>query len=216
MDTKGVKFANWKRLYYASRCGEKRIGITTVGTFPFTTTCKNWDCPDCVKGKISNIRELLNQHINGPHVFISHIEDRERQLSNWITRHKRRDRPFFYLAIQTATGTFFISNILFSDHPSLFRKSKRKYIDKELPESLTEHHREVTKVSHSRINEGHGGDHRLLLAILYDTTLDEEYEKLETDIEKAEWLVSIVNSGKGMLTKLGREFIRQHLGDQAL
>jgi hypothetical protein len=216
MNIKGHDNINLKRLDNAAYCGEMKTAIMVNGTYSFKATCKNWECKECVKGNISKIQKLLTENINGPHVFISYVEHRGKQLSNWITRHRRKDLPFFYAAIHTASGTFFISNIMFRDHPSLCRKSKSRYIDKELPESLTEHHREVTKVTHTETHEIHSDDERILLAILYDNTLAKQYKKLETNIEKAEWLVNMVNTGKGKLTKLGREFIRAHLGSQSL
>ena len=123
---------------------------------------------------------------------------------------------FFYYAFQTMDGnTFLISSHRFPIEYK--RRSKIGYL-KELRAYLLEHHKEIDRTSHSRIGpspETEENREPHVLAILPENFNKEwEYKSLKTDREKAEWLYE--NRGRVKLTNLGRQFIREHLGDQTL
>lgn len=210
VDTRGVLNADWKRLYNASKCGETMTAITQRDAYTITWTCKTWDCKTCVDHKISDIKFILNQNIHGPHVFVTQVERAGERLSKWIDRNKPRVPNLFYLAIRTASGARVISSHLFSNSPDTQRAGKKKYVEKDLHNYLTEHQREVIRISHSRegFQKWPRPIRQPLLARIFGDRIW-EWKKLKTDRERAEWL----DSTPGIhLRTAGREFIREHLG----
>jgi len=209
MNPRGVLNANWKRLHNASKCGDTVTAITQRNAYTITWTCKTWDCEECVGRKIDEIEFILKLNIRGPHVFITQVERTGDRLSGWIDRNKPRVPNFFYLAIQTASGARVISSHLFSNSSDTQRAGKKNYVEKDLHNYLTDHQREVIRISHSRerFQKWPRVIQQPLLAKIFGDKIS-EWNKLKTDRERAEWLEHTPGI---QLTRAGQEFIREHL-----
>ena len=210
MDTKGIINPDWKRLYTASRCGEPRYAVTVQGSYTIVPKCKNWDCPDCAMKRIAEINSLIRKKILAPQVFVLENELSGKKFENWMTKHKPKVPGFFYVSFHKTTG----KSIIISSHKlrkaeDSQRRSKVAYL-KELSEYLLENHREIKNNSHSTTPGPGAVTERILFAYLPNKDLMKEYDRLKTDRARAEWLRETPNI---KLTKLGRQFIRQYLGD---
>lgn len=198
----------------ASRCGQAFSCFTLTGTFSRGRTCKNWSCPDCVEIKVKEIIDCLEQKITGKNIFVSKIWLTNKRLSNWIDGNKPRGVPnFFYYAFQMKSG----KSILISSHTfpiEYNRYAKIRYL-KGLRSYLLEHHKEIEKTSRSMIGSSSEKEPQFVLATLpKDSDKELEYKKLRTNRERAEWLFD--NRDRLQLYPMGRQFIREHLGDRTL
>jgi hypothetical protein len=203
-----------KREDSASRCGQVFTYITINDTFSRGITCKNWACPDCVEIKVNEVIDCLEQKISGPNVFISKIWLTNKRLSNWIDSSKPGGvSNFFYYAFQMKSG----KTILISSHTfpiEYDRRFKNVYL-KGLRSYLIEHHNEIERTSRSIIGSYPDKFASFVLAKLpKNFERESEYKKLRTDKGKAEWLY--INRGGLELSYIGKQFMREHLGDQDL
>ncbi len=215
MDTRPPKGRfHYRREELASRCGQAFSYFTINGTFSRGRTCKNWSFPLCVEIKVNEIIECLEQNITGPNVFVSKIWLTKKRLSNWIEESKPgKVSNFFYYAFQRCHE----NTLLISSHSFPIEYKRRSKIGclKELRAYLLEHHIEIERTSRSLISSNYEKEPPFILAKLpKNSERESEYKKLRTDKEKAEWLY--VNRDMIKLYHIGRQLIREHLGDQAL
>jgi hypothetical protein len=198
----------------ASSCGQIIIYLSINGVFSRGRTCKNWACTDCIEIKVNDVIECLEQNITGPHVFLSKIWLTKKRLSNWVDESKPREVPnFFYYAFQRGhENTLLISSHSF---PIEYKQRSKIRCLKELRAYLLEHHTEIERTSRSITSSNPEKEPPFFLAKLpKNFDKESEYKKLRTDREIAEWLY--VNRGRIGLHYMGRQFIREHLGEQAL
>jgi hypothetical protein len=145
---------------------------------------------------------------------VSKIWLTKKRLSNWIDESKPREvSNFFYYAFQKSQD----NTLLISSHrfPIEYKQRSKIRCLKELRAYLLEHHKEIERTSHSIISPNSEKEPPLVLAKLpKNSERESEYKKLRTDKEKAEWLY--VNRSRIELYHIGRQFIWEHLGEQAL
>lgn len=186
-------------------CGVSGTLIELYWARSITLYCRQWSCQRCNAFKVDEYCKKISRigWLSGAHLFVATLNLRAKELSNFIQKNMKG----LYVSIYTQEGPVVISTKTF---PGAMRKEKRHFLDKELRallESPWERGRRISSSSELRNYWKEDKSSSGLFALI-PYQVDDEYNKLETDQDKAVWLA---NQKDIKLYSAGKAFIEKHI-----
>lgn len=198
MRTKGRKDANWGKRYFV--CGSSYTVLYSKRAYARKLYCDQWSCPTCHARKIKSYAQRIMDNC-GVHVFVDEVQHVGKKLSRYIDRFIKKGN--FYMAIRIAEG----KAIIISSHKfdKANRRDKKKFLAKDFP-TIFERLEAGRHVSSRReINTCNATNSNCYGIIPGDKV--GEWEKLETDEEKAWWMYN--NSAYSY--KKGKQILKEYI-----
>lgn len=176
-----------------SSCGGWRTYINEGRASAWPQPCKVWACKDCRPNRIRKEVEKFRPYCQGPMVFLIRRSERKKDLSNWIGRHKSQETGSYTIRIGTITEAWIVSTHPFRNTGTdeVIEMSIGEFCDKWLPGYINKNFMNKLSISppkrlcwlpNESPNTGQGRPTQL------PRNRSMEYNELETNSEKADWL----------------------------